>query len=342
MRKILALLALLSILFPLFVQTADAATRIRTRNPARYTTTPTYYVPAPVQPVYYGTPYTTYNGVTTQTYYFSPTYIQGYTYSSTPTPGYYYYPSVNTNGVVQIIPANSTSNHYYTPQNYTAGTANVTVYNNGQYYYPNNYPYTTTSGVYPGCNKSNIIIGGQQWAACNATDKGTSSSNQSGWFFGGDTQSSFLSYNGMGNSLAWQGRQTRSTSWTYGPCADGYRLPTRGEWETAIYYARQNGVSLATLLGLSYNGGFYGYRDSAGNVTLSARADVNGAYWTSTFEGGSNPTILHLASGYAGYRTDGTDYSRSSDSVRWQYTDSGLYLVQSTYSEIANVRCIKN
>lgn len=338
MKKILALLVFFFMFSSILIQTADASTRIRKKTPARYTANQNYYIPAP-SPVYYGTPYTTYNGVTTQTYYFSQTYIQGYTYSSTPTPGYYYYPNVNTNNIVQIIPA-GVSSHYYTPQNYTAGTATVNVYNNGQYYYPNNYPYAATSATYPGCNKSNIIIGGQQWASCNATDKGTSSSNQSGWFFGGDTQSSFLSYNGMGNSLAWQGRQTRSASWTHGPCADGYRLPTRGEWETAIYYARQNGVSLATLLGLSYNGGFYGYRDSEGNVTLSSRADVNGAYWTSTLEG-STPTILHLASGYAWYRTDGTDYSRSNDSARWVYTDTGLHLMQSTYSELANVRCIK-
>ena len=145
----------------------------------------------------------------------------------------------------------------------------------------------------------------------------------------------------MGNSLAWQGVQTRSSSWTHGPCASGYRLPTRGEWETAIWYARQNGVTLASLLSLSYNGGFYGYRDNAGNVTLSARTDVNGAYWSSTVEG-SSPVVLHLASGYAGYRTDGTDYARNIDTARWQYNDTGLVLVQSNYSEIANVRCIKN
>ena len=100
-------------------------------------------------------------------------------------------------------------------------------------------------------------------------------------------------------------------------------------------------MTLASLLSLSYNGGFYGYRDNAGNVTLSARTDVNGAYWSSTVEG-SSPVVLHLASGYAGYRTDGTDYARNIDTARWQYNDTGLVLVQSNYSEIANVRCIKN
>ncbi|MFZ2255469.1 MAG: hypothetical protein WAW59_04225 [Patescibacteria group bacterium] len=340
MKNFLALFTSVLLLSGIMIQTAEGATRIRTKNPAQYTTSP-YYAPAPVvHPVYYGNPYTVNNGATTQTYYFSPTYIQGYTYYSTPTPGYYYYLPVRTNVVYTQPVYNYHTNQYYTPQNYTQGTATVHVQNQGQYYYPSNYPYVTATSTYPGCNKANILIGGQEWAGCNSTDRNTSAYNQSGWFFGGDTQSSFLSYNGMGNSLAWQGRQTRSTSWTYGPCADGYRLPTRGEWETAIYYARQNGTSLASLLSLSYNGSFYGYRDTSGNVTLSARTDVNGAYWTSTFEG-SNPTVLHLASGYAGYRTDGTDYSRTVDTNRWQYTDTGLYLTQSNYSEMANVRCIK-
>ena len=337
MRKTFVLFFLSLFIVSFNLPVVDAATRIRKNTPARYTTT--QYRP-PVSTTYYTTQYVG-SSVSTNTYYYSQTYLQGYTYSSTPTPGYYYYPnSTNTNSVVQIIPAHSNSNHYYTPQNYTPGSAAVTVYSNGQYYYPGNYTYVTTVASYPGCNKSNIIIGGQEWSACNSIDRNTSSSQQSGWFFAGDMQSTFLSYNGMWNSLAWQGKQTRNSSWTQWPCAEGYRIPTRHEWETAIFYARQNGKTLATLLGLPYNGAFYGYRDSDGNVTLSNRADVNWAYWTSTIDG-SNPTILHLASGYAGYRTDGTDYSRSYNSTRWQYGETGLSLIQSNYSEIANVRCIK-
>ena len=343
MRKNISLFLVWLLALGVTLSSVDAtSSRMRTRNPAQYNTAPYYVAPVQTtQPVYYGNPYITNNGTSSQTYYYSQTYIQWYTYYSTPTPGYYYYlPVRNTNVYVQNAYTNQ-NNRYYTPQNYTVGTPRTQVYSNGQYYYPNNYPYVTTVSTYPGCNKANILIWGQEWSGCNSTDRNTSSSNQSGWFFGGDLQSTFLSYNGMGNSLAWQGRQTRSSSWVNGPCASGYRLPTRGEWETAIWYARQNGVTLASLLSLSYNGGFYGYRDNAGNVTLSARTDVNGAYWSSTVEG-SSPVVLHLASGYAGYRTDGTDYARNIDTARWQYNDTGLVLVQSNYSEIANVRCIKN
>lgn len=231
MRKFLSLLLVSVFAMTTLFPAVDASVRIRTRTPA-YQTTNTYY--QNIQPyntlqntsvVYYGSPYTIQNGNTTRTYYYSPTYLQGYTYYSTPTPGYYYYLPVLNNGIIQVQPAyNQTytypqhnqyyqNNQYYTPQNYNAGTSGVYPQQN-QYYYPQNYMYVTTVSTYPGCNKANILIGGQEWSACNSTDRATSTSNQSGWFFAGDVQSTFLSYNGMGNSLAWQGKQTRTSSWT--------------------------------------------------------------------------------------------------------------------------------
>lgn len=343
MKRILAQVAVLILLTTYMIESVDASSRVRRSNPARLATTQNYVVPVINQNVYYyGTPYTINNGWVVQTYYYSPTYIQWYTYYYTPKPGYYYYVDNTTTPVVYTTVNTTThNNRYYTPQNYTQWTATVVqTYSNGQHYYPSNYPYTSTSVAYPGCSKTNIFIWWQEWSSCNATDRNSSSTNQSGWFFAWDRQSSFLSYNGMGNSLAWQWLQTRTTDSIHGPCAEWYRLPTRSEWETAIHYARLNWTSLANLLWLSNNGWFYGYRDTAGNVTLSSRADINWSYWTSTYDG-SSPIVLHLSSGYAGYRTDGTDYSRSSQSVRWQHSDAWLALVQSTFSEIANVRCIK-
>lgn len=338
MRQFITFFVVTLLLWSLLPQSIHAnSPRIRKNIPAIHTT---HQYIAPTTIVYN---WSYYDGdtITTQAYRYSPTYIQGYTYYSTPRPGYYFYPNIETQNRIYVNPGHAISNQYYTSQNYAPGSATITVYSNWQYYYPHQYGYTSTRSAYPGCNKSNIIIGGQEWSACNSIDRNRSSSEQSGWFFAGDIQSTFLSYNGIWNSLAWQGKQTRNSSWTQWACATGYRIPSRSEWEMAIFYARQNGTTLATLLWLPYNGAFYGYRDSDGNVTLSKRADVNGAYWTSSIEW-SNPTILHLASSYAWYRTDGTDYTNSHSSTRWQYTEKWLVLTQSNYSEIANVRCIKN
>jgi hypothetical protein len=170
------------------------------------------------------------------------------------------------------------------------------------------------------------------------------SDDRSGWFFANDMYSSFVGYNGLGNRIEWQGKVIPESNWNDGPCAEGYRLPTRGEWETARYYARLNNTSLKSLLSLPLNGAYRGYKDSNSDVRLEARYDVDGAYWSSTVEynnGGYFPVVLHFNSSYAGYRTDGTDYSYSSNSYRWQYTDTGLELVGGTSSELANVRCIK-
>ena len=119
---------------------------------------------------------------------------------------------------------------------------------------PSSYGYTYTNPGYPGCGRSDIIIGGQSWASCNVAESSNGSSSVSGWFFANDLRASFLSSNGQGTRLEWQGKVIPVANWGDGPCASGYRLPTRGEWETALYYARQNSVSVTTLLNLPQNG----------------------------------------------------------------------------------------
>lgn len=208
-------------------------------------------------------------------------------------------------------------------------------------YQPTNY--TSYQSKYPGCNNADIIIGGQVWASCNALDKNIGSDSRSWWFFARDSRATFAGYNGFGGRLEWLGKVTSDSNWTEGPCATGYRLPTRGEWETALYSARLNGVSLANLLNLPTNGGYRANRDTNGDIILESRYDVNGAYWTSSFEynGGYYPTVLHLGSTYQNYRLSGTDMSYNSSNYRWQYTDIGLELVAGTSQEIANIRCIR-
>lgn len=113
-------------------------------------------------------------------YYFSPTYVSGYTYYSSPTPGYYYY-------------LGTTAVNNSTPQ-YNNTNSICTIINN--VYQCTNSIYVSSYSVYPGCSNSDIIIGGQIWASCNALDTGEGSASKSGWFFAGDSQSSFASYNG--------------------------------------------------------------------------------------------------------------------------------------------------
>ena len=72
-----------------------------------------------------------------------------------------------------------------------------------------------------------------------------------------------------------------------------------------------------------------------------SRLSVAGAYWTRTYDGDTS-IIMHIGSSYAGYNTTGTDYGYANRGYDWNLTDTGLELLRSTTSELANVRCIKN
>lgn len=108
-------------------------------------------------------------------------------------------------------------------------------------------------------------------------------------------------------------------------------------------YARLNNTSITTLLNLSRNGGYRGYKDSNSDVRIENRTDTQASYWSSTmsYNGGYYPTIMRVGSVYQGYRLDGTYYSTSNSGYNWQYTDTGLELVSGTSSDLANVRCIR-
>lgn len=214
---------------------------------------------------------------------------------------------------------------------------------NNYIYYPSRH-YTPVSPVYPGCSNPDIVIGGQIWSSCNALNKNLWSPEKSGWFFAKDAKASFISYNVIGAPLEWQGKVTNSQSWMQGPCARGYRLPSRYDWETIMYYARLNGTSVSTLLNLPRNGGFRWYKDSDGDVMIKSEQDILGAYWTSDVEyNGSSyaPIVMRINGSYQNYRMDGTYYSDTSSGYDWQYGETGLSLVAGTYSDLANVRCIK-
>lgn len=205
-------------------------------------------------------------------------------------------------------------------------------------------PFSNTF-AYPGCDRADVIIGGQIWAGCNATTQSKSSSVKSGWFLAGDKTASFLSYNGFDQRLEFKGKyKTQDWGWTVGPCARGYRIPTRGDFETAIYYSRLNNTSVASLLALPQNGGYRTYRDSDGDLMVESRTGVAGSYWTSTKEDiyGLRNIVLHLGTIYSGYRMDGTDGVYDYEKYTWQYDDAGLELVGGEVTEMANVRCIRS
>ncbi len=193
--------------------------------------------------------------------------------------------------------------------------------------------------AYPGCSTGDMVIGGQVWASCNALTKGKGSDLKTGWFLSGDRYSTFISYTGLGSRLEFQKKQTQ-TDIPAGPCAKWYRVPNRGEWETAIYYSRLNGTNVATLLGLPYNGGYRTFRDSDGDIMIEARTDFLGAYWSSTYEDiwWTRPVVLHLGTRS---RMDGTDGVYRENSYKFQYGENGLELVGGEETEMANVRCIR-
>jgi hypothetical protein len=331
---------------------ADASVRVRN------TTRSTYQMP-----VRYWTPPAT--TIPTNSYSFSPNYISGYTYYSSPTPGYYLY----TSGPVSYTTSVSHGQYYYS-QNYVAGYTYYSSPTPGYYYYLTtttpyissyqaqnqnqnlictiiNNVYQCTQNVYgpmystyPGCSQADIVIGGQIWASCNTLDRNKGSVEKSGWFFAGDVQSTFTSSNTANATLEWMGKQTMTSAWTTGPCASGYRLPTRGEWETLQSYARANSRSISDMIGLKQNGAYQASRNSAGDITITGRIPVSAGYWTSTMDNGT-PTVMHIGSTYGGYRTDGTDYGYVSSGYNWTYTDTGLQLLRSTVGELANVRCVR-
>ncbi len=49
-------------------------------------------------------------------------------------------------------------------------------------------------------------------------------------------------------------------------------------------YARWNQTTLASLLRLPYNGGYRVFREWDGTITLDARTDLLGSYWSATVE----------------------------------------------------------
>jgi hypothetical protein len=371
MNKILAGFLTLVFLFVTMAPSADAASRVRKTLRNTHMTTP--YAPQYQMPVYqtlyYQSPKPVYSNSAGSTYYYSSSYIAGYTYYSTPTPGYYYYSNTPAQTVVNT--ATQQGQYYYSP-NYIAGYSYYPTPTPGYYYYHGSTAATHTptpivhhqnnanlictivgniyqctqstygsmSSIYPGCNSADIIIGGQIWASCNALDRNAGSTSKSGWFFAWDSQSTFVSNNGSNTTLEWQGKQTQTSAWTTGPCASGYRLPNRGEWETLQSYARANSSTISSLIGLQSNWAYQASRNTGGDITITSRLPVSAGYWTSTMDG-STPTVMHIGSRYAGYNTTGTDYGYVNTSSQWSYTDTGLELMTSTTGELANARCVR-
>lgn len=126
----------------------------------------TYYSsPTPGYYLYTSNPISTVSNVSQGQYYFSPNYVSGYSYYSSPTPGYYYY-----------LPATAPSLSQNQNQNLICTVIN-SVYqcvSNG---------YGPLYSTYPGCSQADIIIGGQIWASCNTIDRNAGSTEKSGWFF---------------------------------------------------------------------------------------------------------------------------------------------------------------
>lgn len=195
--------------------------------------------------------------------------------------------------------------------------------------------------AYPGCPRWDIIIGGQIWAACNATVKWGSTSDISGWFLSGGKNPVFLSRN-WSLSLSPFKKIGNASDFQNGPCAPGYTLPTRGDWETIISAARLNQTSVANLLSLPQNSGWI-VQKTKNKTSLIARQNIMGSYWSSTVEDiyGNRPIVFHISSAFGNTRLDSTDPTNTETGYSWQRTDTGLELVPSENTEIANVRCIR-
>ena len=262
MQKIISFLIAICFLFVTMAPVADASVRIRKGRNTPVTLyhqqAPAYQAPYYQAPVYqtpyrqstiYQSPVQITHTSAGSTYYYSPNYVQGYTYYSTPTPGYYYYSGIPSLPVAQ---PSVQQGQYYFSQNYISGYTYYSTPNPGYYYYlvttttnNNNYNYSynnntyntppynngnmictiinnvyqcvnnsygPTYGTYPGCSAADIVIGGQIWASCNALDRNVGSTAKSGWFFAGDRESSFTSYNSSNAALEWMSKQTRESS----------------------------------------------------------------------------------------------------------------------------------
>ncbi len=95
MQKIFSIFLAICFTLLAIAPTADASVRIRRGRlapPVNTTYNPYvgYYQNPQVNQPFYQPPQVNQN-TSTSTYYFSPVFIQGYTYYSTPTPGYYLY-----------------------------------------------------------------------------------------------------------------------------------------------------------------------------------------------------------------------------------------------------------
>lgn len=193
------------------------------------------------------------------------------------------------------------------------------------------------SFAYPGCLIPDTIIWWQMWASCNSTTKSSSSWTKSGWFFAGEKFPIYMSYNGMGQSLFPEIRN-RAADIQVWPCAKWYRIPNRGEWETAILYARLANISITQLLWLPQNGGYRIYRDKE-KVLYSSTENVLGSYWTSTREDiyGIHPIVLHLRSSRMSYTEPAYQETQNLAS----YGDDEIEMLAGEVAEIANVRCIR-
>jgi hypothetical protein len=244
MKKTLVSILSIVFLFVTIAPIADASSRVRRTLRNTQVTPYNSYSQVPVyQSPYYQPPAQVYPTSAGSTYYYSPNYVQGYTYYSTPTPGYYYYNGIPSLPIVQPSVAQG---QYYFSTNYIQGYTYYSTPNPGYYYYfattttansnYNNTPsynnsnmictiinnvyqcmnnsYGPIYGTYPGCSAADIVIGGQIWASCNALDRNVGSTAKSGWFFAGDRESSFTSYNGSNTALEWMGKQTRESSWS--------------------------------------------------------------------------------------------------------------------------------
>jgi hypothetical protein len=206
--------------------------------------------------------------------------------------------------------------------------------------------YAAWSQSYPGCGAWDIIVGEQIWASCNAVGRGEGSDNFSGWFGWGQTLPILTSINGR--STLYEGitraKSSSTTDWSRGPCASGYRIPTRYEWEDVILNARRNNSSVATLLKLPLNGAKLITRDKKGNITGLKSINYEGSYWTSSSENipGRSPMIMHIGQSYGYSKYDGTESSISNTGYEWKWNENGKELVERSMDEVANVRCIRD